>query len=354
MSTASYASIAPRIYAFKSQLLDDTRISELMRASGIEDFVRLLKDTRYSSAIGNEQDIEKISVLIEEKILEEKQFLETISISVAKQIVKYLNIIEEIKETMAIIRTYLNEGPTGLDRFTTRKFMPATSKILSMLKEFTYDTREKSVQNLVKRVTEFIEDPEIKRIFSNSLAEKDVQDNIALLEFRLVSTAFKKMMDIIKESKNYTGIDLKEILCPYMDFIFVQMFTNLLMTNKNLQLGQADTLSRATCTLSEGLKTAISTNSTLPLYQTLVARFGLPQIKRENVGDLDEQVEIEILKKVKKKAQRAFLSYPFTPSLAVAAYLMLEIERRNLMRILAVLKTVGEIKGYENLFIVSA
>lgn len=352
MSTASYASIAPRIYAFKSQLLDDTRISELMRVSGIEDFVRLLKDTRYSSAIGNEQDIEKISILIEEKILEEKQFLESVSIAVAKQIIKYLNIIEEIKEIMAIVKTYLNEGPTGLERFTTRKFMPTTTKILSMLKEFTYDTREKSVQNIVKRVTEFIEDPEIKRTFSNALAEKDIQDNIALIEFRLVSMAFKKIIDIIKESKNYTGIDIKEILCPYTDFIFVQMFTNLLMTTKNLQFGQADVLSRATCILAESLKTAISTNSTLPLYQSLVTRFDLPQVKRDNVGDLDEQVEVEILKKVKKKAQRAFLSYPFTPSLAVAAYLLLEIERRNLMRILAVLKTVGEIKGYESLFIV--
>ncbi len=334
--TAKYAGIAPRIYVFKSKLLDAQKLFELSQAPSIEDFTRLLRDTRYSGDIGSASTISEVSKGITKRYFRDLAFLYKIAGDVDGEIIGFLMKLEEVKFILKLIRPVI-EG----DLETAKKIakdMPVTKNIRSAVEAVLSleSVSGESKTSIVKRIIDLVEDKIIKNWFDDALKIFDSEQRVCVLEASVIMSAANNLMWILRKTSGTVRIDVKRLLCPLIDYLLIRTAANLIRATSNEQvINQYVRGCRGCIVTSTDIGRGVSSRSFLPVYSRLCEAYG---IELERVGseeEADRRVWIKLKKLIRKRCNHQFESYPFTPALTIAAALMLYIEYNDLMSILS-------------------
>jgi len=335
---------APRLRAFRSRLLSRQRIQDLARVEGLEELVRLLKDSRYAKYVSSASRLEELSSGITQCFLDDVEHLKRVCGGVAYTLINMLSCVDVVKTIFSIIRAIYFEGASGLKRIPSYRLYGEAKTVYDYLAQQAYEDRERrSVRALVKRVADSIREPVIREALIQSVAKLESTEDPNVIEVATATLLAQRLLEAIPRDGIRLSVPIEKMVVPYIDYLVVQSQANLLLLKRVERALVEIALKAASPKVAEAISTSISTGSALVLYQALARAHGLPSVKLESESQADEIVYRGIFRRIRSDAELAFASYPFTPALGVAAYFLAYIEYRDLMSILALKLTGAEV-----------
>ncbi len=331
-----YASVAPRLFALKSRLIDKTKMQELAQAEDIGDFLKLLRDTRYSDHISNAKTMRDVAKGISRKYFEDAMLVLGFSKGSGREIISHMIRFEEGR-TILITSKPLLEGDTSAAMELASSLPPYKSLMqLSQNIEGLVSSQGESRVSVLKRVVELVQDRVLRKWFEKGVKLYESEQKLALVEAALLTGMLSGINNILNKKLGSSNKELESLLCPLLDYEALRTISNLVKVVSNEHLiSRVINETRACRIMPPDLSRAASSGSFLPLYTMLSEAYGLGIGRVGSEEGADEKVFIGIRKLVKRRCEHQFASYPFTPALPVAGYLLLRLEYTDLMSLIS-------------------
>ncbi len=331
-----YASVAPRLFALKSRLIDRTKMQELAQAEDIGDFLKLLRDTRYSDYINNAKTVRDIAKGISRRYFEDTMLVLGFSKGSGKEIIFNMIRFEEGRALLSIAKPVL-EGDTRTAIELASSLPPYKSlTYLSQNIEGLVSSQDESRVSVLKRVIELIQDRVLRKWFEKGVKLYESEQKLALVEAALMTGMLSVVNNVLKKESGSRRDELENLLCPLLDYEALRTISNLLKVVRNEHLlSRVINETRACRITPPDLSRAASSGSFLSLYTMLSEAYELGIGRVSSEEEADEKVFVGIRKLVRRRCEHQFASYPFTPALPVAGYLFLRLEYMDLMSLIS-------------------
>ncbi len=345
------ASEVPRLYYLKGRLLSPQRLADLARSADLDELARLLRDTRYQECLHGAQGARGMADALTRCALRDKLFIHRIADPDARIVTGELLRAEDARNIVMIIKRYVVEGPRGIGELDEGTLHGESLELYRLLLEQPVESREQqaSAPLLLKRVSDSLADKALKRDLREAQKLYESEQDLGVVEAYVASRRLADVVSAASRVENRTGPSPRDIVCPYVDYLFAQMLANLFMHTRNPNVVANIAIPRATCRLKDVISAVLASASPLQLYQALQAKYRLPAKKFDNEADADETVGAQVAALVLQRARRAMLSYPFTPSLPIALYMAVEMELQALTRILSLKQLGAPLERYSHL-----
>ncbi|MEM1619299.1 MAG: V-type ATPase subunit [Fervidicoccaceae archaeon] len=329
----AYAASAPRMRVIKASLLEAQKLVELSRAETLDEIVRLLKETRYARRISSAAKLQEVSEGITRRHSEDLAKLSRVSASDAREIVALLLKLEELRAIFTVLSAYSRGGPQALSSIPAYRLTGSALEIRDHLASSREERR--SPRALVKRALAVVKDELLRSALEEATRRVERTESLRVIEAMAALKIIEAILEAAERASTRLAPPPRELVGPLLDYIIVQMLADLWLF-KELDKEVVELAAKVTRgRLSSAVKSLPAAESPLQLYQALLREHGLPAARLEDLPRADEHAYEQITRLIRSRARRVFASYPLTPSLGVAAFLLLLLEYRDLMMILA-------------------
>jgi vacuolar-type H+-ATPase subunit C/Vma6 len=321
-----YAAPAPHIYAMKTKLLSPEKLRELASANSFSDFVSLLRETRYS-ALGLSLDPDQLAAAIIEENRDRINYLKKISPPKSLCIIE---ILEDWSDQKNFLQTLYSLSANKKHL----KPQGSLSKKLIEKIEMGLVSPDLSPQSL-KRILEAVLDNRTRKIWYNFLDYYEETRTLDVFYIAGLKDMIERTRFCLRKMGKRDRFEIEDLLCPLIDYEISLYTLNAFrrrMRNKSEKLLQDLKGCRV-----DGRAVSSATEETIAtiIYDRLYQAYELEKERAAGVEELDQQARIKIKRILRKRSERILSSYPFKPSLFLSMYLLLTLEKEDLMSIIS-------------------
>lgn len=321
----SYSYLLPKLYAQKTKFLNQQNLKEICEAEAPEKIAQILRDHGYFIE-GSPRDFTDLVNSFE--IAAQKRIDRIISFS-PKEAEKILRAVDSWEKVSSIILAAKIFESTG----DARRAMAALpwsedDRLRQMIEQGSIVLGSSAPQ--LRAVLQFYFEGDIREIVINSLKVFEEGGGISAYQLNFLLMLGNYLLKKVSKLSSIRKREIMSVLCEYLDTSFVIVSINA-MRNESSKIVSTLLEKSRMCKISgREIIEAIQTGTVQQLYAKLISSMGGSLVKGE---DPELQTLRFLRKRIKRIAEVRFGSFPFTPALPLAAVLLINAEKTEIMKL---------------------